>query len=140
MFNNAIFTLDQLETAINENAVNKAVVSPWERIKDLWNKANDAMSVQDACAFVADVLERKYYERKNSAPKADALQDYINTHSERSITVVVPKAYYVELMNRVYAEKANNVRFITANRYDGNDGADCVVCTKSIMLILQQSK
>ena len=128
LFNNAIFTLDQLETAINENAVNKAVVSPWERIKDLWNKANDAMSVQDACAFVADVLERKYYERKNCAPKADALQDYINAHSERSITVVVPKAYYVELMNRVYAENTTNVRFITANRYDGNDGADCVVC------------
>ena len=133
LFNNAIFTLDQLETAINENAVNKAVVSPWERIKDLWNKANDAMSVQDACAFVADVLERKYYERKNSAPKADALQDYINAHSERSITVVVPKAYYVELMNRVYAENITNVRFITANRYDGNDGADCVVCVGDIV-------
>ena len=133
LFNNAIFSLEQLETAISENAVNKAVVSPLERIKDLWNRANDALSVQDACAFVADVLERKYYERKNSAPKAEALWKYINANADRNITVVVPKAYYVELMNRECAEMESNVRFITANRYDGTDGADCIVCVGDIV-------
>lgn len=133
LFNNAIFSLEHLETAISENAVNKAVVSPLERIKDLWNRANDALSVQDACAFVADVLERKYYERKNSAPKAEALWKYINANADRNITVVVPKAYYVELMNRECAEMESNVRFITANRYDGTDGADCIVCVGDIV-------
>lgn len=133
LFNNAIFSLEQLETAISENAVNKAVVSPFERIKDLWNRANDALSVQDACAFVADILERKYYERKNSAPKAEALWKYINANADRNITVVVPKAYYVELMNRECAEMESNVRFITANRYDGTDGADCIVCVGDIV-------
>ena len=133
LFNNAIFSLEQLETAISENTVNKAVVSPLERIKDLWNRANDALSVQDACAFVADILERKYYERKNSAPKAEALWKYINANADRNITVVVPKAYYVELMNRECAEMESNVRFITANRYDGTDGADCIVCVGDIV-------
>jgi hypothetical protein len=133
LFNNAIFSLEQLETAISENAVNKAVVSPLDRIKDLWNRANDALSVQDACAFVADVLERKYYERKSSAPKAEALWKYINDNPDRNITVVVPKAYYVELMNRVCAEMEKSVRFITANRYDATDGADCIVCVGDIV-------
>ena len=61
-----------MENAICNGQINKAVTSPYGRIQELWDIADQAGSMQELCMVVADALERKYRERLKICPKANA--------------------------------------------------------------------
>ena len=130
LLNSAVFPLEIMENAICNGQINKAVTSPYRRIQGLWDIADQAGSMQELCMVVADALERKYRERLKICPKANALREYLNEHKLGKVAIIVPKAYYADLLRMVYPEyfSDENVICVTANRFDSRKKYDAVLC------------
>ena len=130
LLNSAVFPLEIMENAICNGQINKAVTSPYGRIQELWDIADQAGSMQELCMVVADALERKYRERLKICPKANALREYLNEHKLGKVAIIVPKAYYADLLRMVYPEyfSDENVICVTANRSDSRKKYDAVLC------------
>ena len=130
LLNSAVFPLEIMENAICNGQINKAVTSPYGRIQELWDIADQAGSMQELCMVVADALERKYRERLKICPKANALREYLNEHKLGKVAIIVPKAYYADLLRMVYPEyfSDENVICVTANRFDSRKKYDAVLC------------
>lgn len=130
LLNSAVFPLEIMENAICNGQINKTVTSPYGRIQELWDIADQAGSMQELCMVVADALERKYRERLKICPKANALREYLNEHKLGKVAIIVPKAYYADLLRMVYPEyfSDENVICVTANRFDSRKKYDAVLC------------
>ena len=130
LMNTAIFSLEEMEKAIQEGRINQAVLSPKARITKLWDIADRAGSMQEHCIAVVDALERKYQERVRNAPKADALDIYLKAHKWERIAIIVPKAYYADLLRMVHPEYFQDecIICVTANRFDPRQKYDGILC------------
>ena len=130
LINTAVFPLNVMENAIACNHLNKAIISPWERIQGLWDIADRADSMQELCMMVANALECKYKERLNSCPKANILKSYLDTHKHQNVAIIVPKAYYIDLFYIEYPELQFDEKIIcvTPNRFDSHKEYDAILC------------
>lgn len=138
LLNTAVFSMQEMEDAIAEGKINQTVVSPKERLTRLWEMADKADSLQDTCLYIVDALDRKYQELLGKSPKAEALKDYIVDRIKRNfrskIAIIVPKAYYAELLRLTYPEifDGYNIVCVTANRFDARQSYDAVLCVGEI--------
>lgn len=130
LMNTAVFSMKVMEQAVQEGRINQAVLSPMARIAKLWDIADKAGSMQEHCVAVADALERKYQERLTKAPKADALDTYIKTHKGSRIAIIVPKAYYADILRITHPEyfEDDYIICVTANRFDPRQKYDAILC------------
>ena len=130
LLNTAVFRLEIMEKAICNGQINKAVTPPKERIQKLWSIADQAGAMQELCMVVADALENKYRERLNTCPKANVLKEYLDSHKFSKAAIVVPKAYYADLLRMEYPEYFADEAMIcvTANRFDSQKKYDAVLC------------
>lgn len=117
LFTTAIFTMEQMEIAIEQEKIKSTVQSPAARISLLWDISEDAGEMMMQCATIADALESMYKKMFNCCPKLNAVQSYIESHSDKKIVIVVPKAYYVDLF-KMTLELFEDVICVTANRFD----------------------
>jgi len=127
LFTTATFTMQELENAIAEGRLNTGVLSPVLRIRELWLSAEHAGGMEYTCAFVADVLERLYKSLLSQCPKYDALVKHMDKLNGRKVAVVVPKAYYVNILQEDVRFNRRNVSIVTANRFDRTIDFDEVV-------------
>ncbi len=120
LFTTAVFSMKELEDAVNSGRLNSGVTSPALRIRKLWNLAESSGSMECNCAFVVDTLERLYQSVLLQCPKYEVLKEYLDTLSGREIAVVVPKAYYVDIL--IGDERFNrlHVNIVTANRFNSS--------------------
>ena len=129
LFNTAVFALNEMEQAIVEGRINQSVKSPKARITELGNIAITAGAMQECCRFVVNALEHKYSELLVDTPKANILRDYINEHSNASIVIVVPKAYYADILIGSTPDlfAFENIVCVTPNRFDICNEYDTVI-------------
>ena len=134
LLNTSVFSMEEMENAVQEGRINQAVISPRERIAKLWDIADRAGAMQEHCVAVVDMLERKYQERLKGCPKADALETYIKDHVGSRIAIIVPKAYYADIIRTTHPEyfQDENVICVTANRFDAHQKYDAVLCVGEI--------
>lgn len=120
LLNTAIFSMTEMEQAVEAGKTNLNVQTPKTRIEYLWDIAEKAGYMQDACMAVADAIGQQCDKLKEKAPKADAIEEIITQHSGSSVAVVVPKAYYVDIIQFTRPEllSSGNVICVTANRFD----------------------
>ncbi len=130
LLNTAVFPLCVMENAVEKGTINQAVVSPRTRIAELWDIADQAGAIQEHCLTIADALERKYQECLEKSLKAEALITYLAAHRDFKLAVIVPKAYYADLLRMAYPQYFNseNITCVTANRFDGKQKYDAVLC------------
>ena len=130
LLNTAVFPLCVMENAVDKGKINQAVVSPRTRIAELWNIADQAGEMQEYCLTIADALERKYQECLEKSLKHEALITYIETHQNSKLAIIVPKAYYADLLHTAYPQyfDGENLTCVTANRFDGKQKYDAVLC------------
>lgn len=127
LFTTAVFPMQTLEEAIKVGKLNVGVTSPALRIRELWGIAESAGTMEYSCAFVADVLEHLYQSVLSQCPKYDALKEHLDTLSGRKVAVVVPKAYYADILIRDEWFNRHNVNIVTSNRFDSTADYDEVV-------------
>jgi len=94
----APFSMDFLNDTIASGVVHSAVQAPFARIENLRSMADTAGLVSELCHQIVDELELQYYETKVECPKAMYLQRYIAEHKGKKIAVVIPKAYYADII------------------------------------------
>ena len=134
LLNTAVFSMEEMENAVGEGRINQAVISPRERIAKLWDIADRAGAMQEHCVAVVDMLEHMYQARLKVCPKADALEKYIREHKGTQIAIIVPKAYYADILRTTHPEyfQDENVICVTANRFDARQKFDAVLCVGEI--------
>jgi len=130
LMNLSIFSMEEMEQAVQEGRIHRAVLSPKVRIAKLWDIADSAGYMQEHCYAVLDALERKYQELVTKSPKADALDAYIKAHRGKRIAIIVPRAYYVDLLRIIHSEyfQDESVIFVTADRFDPRQKYDSILC------------
>lgn len=70
----------------------------------------------------------------NQSPKALAIKEYLDKHSGRKIAIVVPKAYYAEMlvMTGVLKDNDDCVICVTANRFDATHEYELILVVGDI--------
>ncbi|MCR3922073.1 MAG: DrmE family protein [Firmicutes bacterium] len=97
------------------------------RVRELWDLANNAGALDEHCACVADIIERLYKSGFSECPKYDALKQRLIKSDGRKIAVVVPKAYYIDILKADESINGQNVTFVTANRFDNSQQYDEII-------------
>lgn len=120
LFLTAVFSMQTLEDAIKDGRLNTGISSPALKIHELWNLAENAGTMEYQCAYVADVLGSLYKSSFDRCPKYDVLKQHIEVSIGRKIAVIVPKAYYINLLARDEILGKDEVTFTTANRFDNS--------------------
>lgn len=127
LFLTAVFSMDTLEVAIKEGQLDASIISPALKINKLWELAESAGMMEYQCAYIVDELETFYKKNFDRCLKYDALKQHLEGSNERKIAVVVPKAYYIELLVRNEIIRGNKVTITTANRFDNSIEYDEVI-------------
>lgn len=130
LLNTAVFSMSDMESAIAEAQINPDVTSPKARIEKLWDIADGLDTMQEVCAIIADAVETKYKQMMNYCPKLNALEEYVIQHCDDRIAIVVPKAYYVDLLRLLHPRIFNvsaHLTCVTANRFDAKNEYDIVI-------------
>jgi len=123
----AVFPMVTLENAINEKILMAGVISPAIQISELWALAEKAESVKSQCIFIVDALEQLYKSCFTDSNKYNALKRYLESINEKKIAIVVPKAYYMDILCKDGMLCRRNVTIVTANRFDNSACYDEII-------------
>ncbi len=134
LLNTAVFSMEEMETSIESGKVKLAVMPPRKRIEYLWELSDKAESMQDLCVMISDTLEQQYNNMLTATPKGTFLHNYIAEHGSDKIAVIVPKAYYADILGTVVAGASYppNVTYITPSRFDPKNDYDTVIVVGEI--------
>lgn len=135
LLNTSIFSMNDMESAIANAQINPDVTSPKSRIEKLWDIANvlDTIgldTMQEVCAIIADAIETKYKQMLANCPKLNSLEEFMRQHRDERIAIVVPKAYYVDLLRLMHPEifaVSINLTCVTTNRFNIKSEYDTVI-------------
>lgn len=125
LFLTAVFPIEALEQETDK--LTSRVSSPSVRISELWKLAYNAGSLIEQCMYVADILERLYKSGFSECPKYDAIRQRLITSGVRKIAVVVPKAYYIDILNVDESINGKGITFVTANCFDNSEQYDEII-------------
>ncbi|HBV96666.1 MAG: hypothetical protein JL50_16200 [Peptococcaceae bacterium BICA1-7] len=127
LFTTAVFPIEVLEKAVKGGKLITGISSPALRIRELWNLADNSESVKYQCAYIIDVLECLYQSGFVGCPKHDALNRHLDSSVGQKIAVIVPKAYYIDILGTDETLNRKDVTIVTANRFDNSDRYDEVI-------------
>jgi hypothetical protein len=127
LFTTAVFTMNSMEKCIAGGTLHLGIASPALKIQDLWAGAETAGSVEYDCAYVADALERFYKSLLISSAKRDALVERLTAAADKTVMLIVPKAYYPDILNEDVLSNYRNVTVVTANRFDNTTSCDEII-------------
>lgn len=129
LLNTAVFSLETIEQALKEGRISTAVVSPRVRLNRLKELCNSSGSLQETCDLIMKCLEEKYEQLFKENSKELKLDEYLHSKLGKRIVIIVPKAYYVDILNSTYKHLRlwNNVSCTTVNRYDSNSIYDNIL-------------
>ena len=96
-------------------------------MRRIWELAEGADSLESQCILVASVLDNLYKSSRTDSPKYQALKRIIKDAPTEKVAIIVPKAYYGDILLREPAFSQNRVRVMTANRFDASQSYDRVI-------------
>lgn len=132
----ANFSMEKLETVVEQEKINSTVESPRNRISDLWSMAENAGVMQDRCIYIIDAIEKKYKELQYCSPKEKQMYAYLEKHKDDKIAIVVPKAYYIDIFrlnSKLDHTIRKNIECVTANRFNADMKYDAILVVGDIV-------
>jgi len=127
LFTTAVFSMRVLEQAIIDGELELGVSSPSARIEELWKLAEKANSLESQCTFVVDALDDLYKSGLSDSPKYQALKQMVQGASREKIAIIIPKAYYADILLKEIVFSRNGIYIMTANRFDVSQSYDKVI-------------
>ena len=129
LFTSAFFTMNEMELAVSNGLLNTAVVSPAKRLNELVLLSRSAFSMGKLCQKVSDALTEMYFRLYDVSQKKNALDEILRKNVGKKIAIVVPKAYYADIFKSYHVGygRDNNIRCITANRFNSDDVYDLII-------------
>lgn len=99
LFMTAPFSVREMEDAVKEEKIRREVGQPHVRLEELEEKLKALpANLTQAAEKIADSLETAYYAGYDDSPKRRFLKEYIQENHGHWIAVVVPKAYYADII------------------------------------------
>lgn len=134
LLNTAVFSMRNMEDAIATGIINQTVSSPKTRIDRFWAIADRAGVMQDLLMSIIVSIENRYTAVFESSPKAQMLNMYLSERSNAVIAVIVPKAYYADILRFSHPEYFSDERLIcvTANRFNQRSYYDHVLVVGNV--------
>jgi len=125
----AVFPLECLNKALEcaEFVSRSRAIAPSTKLSELWRLADKPTELIDQFLIVADIIDRLYHSVWTACPKYDALMDLLGKYSDKRIAIVVPKAYYVDMLKLNDSINKKCAAIITANRFNGSERYDVVI-------------
>lgn len=127
LFITAVFPMKTLEQAVVDRELQLGVSSPSARIEELWKLAEKANSLESQCTYVVDALDDLYKSILSDAPKYLALKQTVQSASRKKIAIIIPKAYYADILLKDPSFSRNGIYIMTANRFDASQSYDKVI-------------
>lgn len=134
LFMTAPFLLGEMEEEIQTGKI--GVDFPMKRMTDLENKLERLpQHLISTGKIIQDVLETLYYARCEHSVKRDYIISYLNENYHKKIAIVVPKAYYADILRDCVFKNCNkelkNVEIVSATRFDGTRTYDAILIVGS---------
>ena len=127
LFVTAVFPIDKLEQVVASGELQFGISSPKERIDELWSVAENAGHLESKCVFVAEALDDLYKSLLSDSSKYQALRQLMQSAAREEVAVIIPKAYYADILRKEYLFSQEGVHIMTANRFDASHSYDKVV-------------
>jgi len=125
--------LRALEDAISAGKLNIGVTSPRGKIDELWKLAKTAGDMEYTCTYVIDVIERLCKTLSEQCPKYDVLLERLILGVRKRIAIIVPKAYYIDILTSDERVLQSGATIITANRFDADSVYDEIIAVGDIV-------
>lgn len=127
LFTTAVFPMKVLEQAVADGELKLGVSSPLARIKELWRLTEKANSLEPQFTFVVNALDDLYKSILSDSPKYQALKQTVQGASREKIAVIIPKAYYADILLKEPVFSRSGIYIMTANRFDASQSYDKVI-------------
>lgn len=127
LFTTAVFPMESLESAVANGELQLGVASPSGKISELWKAAESSGSFESQCIFVADALDDLYKSILKDSPKYQALRELVINSFGEKIAIIVPKAYYADILKKEPLFSEKRIYIMTANRFDASQSYDKVI-------------
>ena len=127
LFTTAVFSMNTLEQAVAGGKLQLGVSSPAGRLDELWTAAENSGFLESQCVFVTDALDRLYKSLLTDSSKYQTLMKLVQNATEKKIAVIIPKAYYADVLKKNPLFCLENVHIVTANRFDASQSYDKII-------------
>lgn len=138
LFMTAPFSVREMEDAVKEEKIRREVGQPHVRLEELEEKLKALpANLTQVAEKIADSLETAYYAGYDDSPKRRFLKEYIQENHGHWIAVVVPKAYYADIIwNYVLPEldpETSGIEIVTMARFDGTHAYDRILVVGNLI-------
>lgn len=128
LFTTAVFPIKIIEEMMNGGALSGRIVSPRQRLNGLWELTNKLpTSFVNHAVDVIGLLERLYTKNETECRKYTELKKRLFAGVGKRIAVIVPKAYYSDVLVANEITLSENVVIVTANRFDNSIEYDEII-------------
>lgn len=125
LYMTAAFPIIQLNEKIQQGIIGN-VLNTNERISQLIQFSDSLPEhLQSHSVKVIECLIKLNTLLYKQNPKEDALKEILNSNSQKKIVIVVPKAYYITILQNF--QNSTNVSFVTANRFSNRTLYDMII-------------
>ena len=129
LFTTAVFPLSWLEMSIKNGKIMDSVKSPSQRIQELQTYINNPKTgdYQNIFIEILDLMVKQYNSIINNNKKFRWLQSYLQQHTSEKILIVVPKAYYINILKQMFNIDDENIVCTTQNRFNSELSFDTII-------------
>lgn len=138
LFMTAAFSIRYMEKLIDDSELEN-VIKPDERLTQITEYSHTFPDcLKSKAETIINILEIAYLSFFDKNPKEKALKELLEKTSATHIAIVVPKAYYIKLMQRVLSEDEKlcnrdwRIDIVTANRFDNSNMYDLIIAIGNI--------
>lgn len=127
LFTTAVFPMEAMESSVANGELQLGVASPCAKISELWKAAENSGSFETQCIFVADALDDLYNSILEVSPKYQALRELVKSSEDKKIAIIIPKAYYADILKKDALFSDKRILIVTANRFDASQSYDKLI-------------
>ncbi len=123
----AVFSMGFVETLITNGELQPGVASPSSKLNELWKVTESSSTFELQCIFIADALDDLYKSILKDSPKYHILHELVINSFGQKIAIIIPKAYYADILKKEPLFCDNHIYIMTANRFDTSQSYDKVI-------------
>lgn len=127
LFSTAVFPLSWIDISLNNSQISNIIKTPIQRLNDLHELASNTVEYNSLFMSVIEKLEilNTFYKTQN--PKFSWLREFLDEHSKEKILIIVPKAYYINILTSIFNLDNENIDCTTNRRFNSDCFYDSII-------------
>lgn len=122
LFSTAVFPLSWIDISIKNSQISNIIKTPKQRLQYLHELVLNTADYSSLFLGVIEDLEKQNEFYKTQNPKFNWLKKFLDEHSNEKILIIVPKAYYINILTNIFRLDNENIVCTTNRRFN----SDCI--------------